>query len=94
MSHEMNEYDRMFSVRLAPWHMGMGTNIATTEGLPTMGPDGEIPKDLAKTHGAMIIAEPSSRLVRPSRPRFRDWEFAASSSSRATTVPVRWFTSV
>jgi len=33
----------------------MGTNISTTEGLPNMGPDGEIPKDLAKTHGEMII---------------------------------------
>ena len=45
--------------------LGMGTNIATTEGLPTMGPDGEIPKDLAKTHGAMIIASDGFAQVFP-----------------------------
>lgn len=28
MSHGMENTDRMFSVRLAPWHMGMGTNVS------------------------------------------------------------------
>lgn len=27
MAHEMTANDRMFSVRVAPWHMGMGTNV-------------------------------------------------------------------
>ena len=45
--------------------LGMGTNISTTEGLPSMGPDGEIPKDLAKTHGEMIIASDGFAQVFP-----------------------------
>jgi H+-transporting ATPase len=35
--------------------LGMGTNISTTEGLPSMNEDGSVPNDLAKTHGEMII---------------------------------------
>lgn len=35
--------------------LGMGTNISTTDGLPSMNEDGTVPKDLAKTHGEMII---------------------------------------
>lgn len=27
MSHEMTQSDQMYSVRQAPWHMGMGTNV-------------------------------------------------------------------
>lgn len=27
MSHEMTENDQMYSVRIAPWHIGMGTNV-------------------------------------------------------------------
>ena len=35
--------------------LGMGTNISTTEGLPSMNADGSVPNDLHKTHGPMIL---------------------------------------
>lgn len=34
MSHEMTENDQMFSVREAPWHMGMGTNVLILDSSP------------------------------------------------------------
>lgn len=34
MSHEMTQYDQMFSVREAPWHMGMGTNVLLLDSAP------------------------------------------------------------
>jgi H+-transporting ATPase len=37
--------------------LGMGTNIATTEGLPCMGPNGELPKDLHTFAGKIIEAD-------------------------------------
>jgi len=37
--------------------LGMGTNIATTDGLPVMGPDGEVPKDLEKFAGMIIASD-------------------------------------
>lgn len=34
MAHEMTQDDRMYSVRVAPWHMGMGTNVALLDTAP------------------------------------------------------------
>lgn len=34
MAHEMTKDDRMFSVRIAPWHMGQGTNVNILEAVP------------------------------------------------------------
>lgn len=34
MSHEMTQLDQMFSVRQAPWHMGMGTNVLILDSAP------------------------------------------------------------
>ena len=34
MSHEMTELDQMYSVRLAPWHMGMGTDVIMLDTAP------------------------------------------------------------
>jgi H+-transporting ATPase len=36
--------------------LGLGTNIADSKGLPSMTAEGKVPKDLDKTHGAMVIA--------------------------------------
>lgn len=35
--------------------LGMGTEIGSPAGLPTMGADGQIPKDLGKKYGKMIL---------------------------------------
>lgn len=34
MSHGMTQIDQMFSVREAPWHMGMGTNVLLLDSAP------------------------------------------------------------
>jgi phage/plasmid-like protein (TIGR03299 family) len=39
MSHEMTELDQMYSVRLAPWHMGMGTNVVMLDTAPDSRPE-------------------------------------------------------
>jgi H+-transporting ATPase len=35
--------------------LGLGTNIPDAAGLPTLGADGAIPKDLGKKYGKMIL---------------------------------------
>jgi hypothetical protein len=35
--------------------LGMNTNIKDSKGLPSMGSDGKVPKDLAKNFGQMIM---------------------------------------
>ena len=34
MAHEMTQNDQMYSVREAPWHMGMGTNVIVLDAAP------------------------------------------------------------
>ena len=34
MSHEMTKNDKMYSVRVAPWHMGMGTDVLILDSAP------------------------------------------------------------
>mmetsp|Transcript_14681 Transcript_14681/g.43032 ORF Transcript_14681/g.43032 Transcript_14681/m.43032 type:complete len:940 (+) Transcript_14681:400-3219(+) len=35
--------------------LGLGLNVKDAKGLPSMGEDGKVPKDLHKTHGAMMM---------------------------------------
>lgn len=36
--------------------LGLGTNIQDAQGLPTLDADGNVPKDLGKKYGQMILA--------------------------------------
>ena len=47
--------DNVLIARETAHVLGMGTNISTTEGLPSMNADGSVPNDLHKTHGPMIL---------------------------------------
>lgn len=44
--------------------LGLGTNIKGAQGLPDMGKDGKIPKDLGKKYGKMIAAADGFAQVR------------------------------
>lgn len=39
MSHEMTEIDLMYSVRIAPWHIGSGTNVVMLDTAPDSRPE-------------------------------------------------------
>ena len=39
MSHEMTENDQMYSVRIAPWHAGLGTNVVMLDTAPDSRPE-------------------------------------------------------
>lgn len=39
MSHEMTMLDKMYSVRIAPWHIGMGTNVMMLDSAPENRPE-------------------------------------------------------
>jgi hypothetical protein len=45
--------------------LGLGTNIPDAAGLPTLGADGKIPKDLGKKYGKMILEADGFAQVRP-----------------------------
>ncbi|KAG1661530.1 hypothetical protein FOA52_000040 [Chlamydomonas sp. UWO 241] len=45
--------------------LGLGTNIADAKGLPSMTAEGKVPKDLAKTHGNMVMAADGFAQVYP-----------------------------
>lgn len=47
--------DNVLIARETARTLGMGTNILTTEGLPEMGPNGEVPKDLGKKYGKWVL---------------------------------------
>jgi phage/plasmid-like protein (TIGR03299 family) len=39
MSHEMTQNDQMYSVRIAPWHQGLGTNVVMLDTAPESRPE-------------------------------------------------------
>ncbi len=47
--------DNVLIARETARTLGMGTNILTTEGLPEMGPNGEVPKDLGNKYGKWVL---------------------------------------
>jgi phage/plasmid-like protein (TIGR03299 family) len=63
MAHEMTKTDKMYSVRIAPWHMGSGTNVMMLDSAPETRKD----RMALAGHDFMVINEPmfreSGRLV-------------------------------
>lgn len=57
--------DNVLIARETARTLGMGTNILTTEGLPEMGPNGEVPKDLGKKYGKWVLEADGFAQVNP-----------------------------
>jgi len=59
MGHGMTVNDRMYSVREAPWHMGLGTNVILLD----MAPETRTERIVAAGHGFIVEEEPLYREV-------------------------------
>lgn len=59
--HGMTQYDQMYSVREAPWHIGSGTNVLMLDRTPeTRMARMELPYDQGKGMG-FLTTRPSHR---------------------------------
>lgn len=65
MAHEMETTDKMFSVRIAPWHMGLGTNV-------TLLPDHPAPEDVLEEAGLAWSLEEKQLFTGPGE-RLNGW---------------------
>ncbi len=80
MGHEMTENDAMYSVREAPWHMGMGTNVLMLD----VAPETRMLRIDAAGHGFTVEENdvhlrregPAGELAQPTTtfPKVRGWK--------------------
>jgi hypothetical protein len=79
MGHEMTENDAMYSVREAPWHLGMGTNVLMLD----TAPETRMLRIDAAGHGftveendVYLQGEPARELAQPTAafPKVRGWK--------------------